>query len=93
MSLPSLPAAKDGGNCGLFCGENESHDEPIQSQHFGKDEDEDHPDEEAGLLGRTSDACVTYDADGKACSQTAQTHTQPCAQVQEAPKHTHTKEG
>lgn len=78
----------DGGNCGLFGGENEGHDEPIQSQHFSKDEDEDHADEEAGLLGCAPHTCISHNADGEACSQTAQTNAQPCAQVHEAPTHT-----
>ena len=37
--------------------------QPVQTQHFRKDEDQDHADEEAGLLRGAADAGVADDAD------------------------------
>lgn len=69
----------------LFCGEDEGHDETVEPQHLGEDQDEDHAHEEPGLLGGAPHAGVAHDADGEAGRQAAQAHAQAGAQVQEAP--------
>lgn len=50
----------------------ERDDKPIQTQHFREDEDKDHADEEAGLLGSAADAGVADDAD---CESVVVKHT------------------
>lgn len=42
------------------------HDQAVQTQDFGENEDEDHADEETGLLGGAADTGVADDADGEA---------------------------
>lgn len=37
----------------------ERYDQPIQTQDFGENEDQDHSNEEFGLLSRTADTSVT----------------------------------
>lgn len=69
----------------LFCGQDEGHDEAVEPQHLGEDQDEDHAHEEPGLLGGAPHAGVAHDADGEPGRQAAQAHAQACAEVQEAP--------
>ena len=70
----------------LFLGvQVDRHDEAVQPEHLGEDEDEDHADEEPGLLGRAAHPGVAHDADGVARSEPGQAHGQAGAQVHEAP--------
>ena len=70
----------------LFLGvQIDGDDEPVETQHLGEDKDEDHADEEPGLLGGATDTSITDDADGVACRQGGQTHCQTRTQMQEAP--------
>lgn len=69
----------------LFCGQDEGHDEAVEPQHLGEDQDEDHAHEEPGLLGGAPHAGVAHDADGEPGRQAAQAHAQAGAEVQEAP--------
>lgn len=48
-----------------LCVEIDGDDEPVQTQDLGEDEDQDHSDEETGLLSRASDPRVSHDADGE----------------------------
>lgn len=50
--------------------EEDGNDETVETQYFGEDEDQDHTDEETGLLGCTSYTSVTYYANRKACCET-----------------------
>ncbi|CAG5897624.1 unnamed protein product, partial [Menidia menidia] len=65
----------------------EGHDEPVEPQHLGEDQDQDHAHEEPGLLGGASHAGVAHDADGEPGGQPAQAHTQtgPQTMAAEAP--------
>jgi hypothetical protein len=74
-----------------LCVEVDGDDESVKTQDLGEDEDQDHPDEEAGLLSRTPDPRISHDADGEAGRQTAETHGQSGAQVEEAPAPHHNK--
>ena len=47
-------------------GEQDSNDETVESKSFGEDQDEDHADEQLGLLRVGPDAGVADDADGHA---------------------------
>lgn len=69
----------------LFGWENQGYDEAVETQDFSEDQNEDHADEEARLLGGSTDARVSHDADGKTGRQPAQTHAEACAQMQETP--------
>lgn len=71
--------------CALLGGEDERHDEPVQPEDLGKDEDEDHPDEEARLLRRAAHARVAHDADGEAGCEAGQADAEASAEVHEAP--------
>lgn len=44
----------------------EGDNQAVQTQHFGENEDQDHANEEAGLLRGTADARVANNADGEA---------------------------
>lgn len=70
---------------GLLSGEDEGHDQAVEPQHLGEDQDEDHAHEEPRLLGGAPHAGVAHDADGKAGRQATQTHAQASAQVKETP--------
>ena len=58
-------------------------DEAVQTQHFGENENEDHSDEEAGLLRGAAHTGVAHDADGEAGRQTAEADRQAGAEVHE----------
>lgn len=53
--------------------------------HLSKDENEDHTHKEAGLLGCPSHSCITHNANGEACSQARQSHTEASPKVYKAP--------
>ncbi|RNA42013.1 ribose-5-phosphate isomerase [Brachionus plicatilis] len=66
-------------------GQNERNNKTIETQHFGKDKDQDHADVETRLLRSASDTGVSHNANGEAGRQARQTNTQTCAQMMEAP--------
>ena len=73
----------------LFLGvQIDGDDEPVETQHLGEDKNEDHADEEPGLLCGATDASITDDADGVAGRQSGQTYCQTRTQMQEAPAKT-----
>ena len=72
------------GGC-LFRGQDEGHDEAVQPQDLGEDEDQDHAHEQPGLLGRAPHAGVAHDADGESSRQTAEAHAQTGSKVEETP--------
>ena len=71
----------------LFLGvQIDGDDEPVETQHLSEDKDEDHADEEPGLLCGATDTSITNNADGVACRQTRETNWKPGSQVHEAPE-------
>jgi len=64
-------------------GQDERDDESVEAEHFGEDENEDHADVEARLLGGAAHARVAHDADREAGRQTRQAHAQARAQMVE----------
>jgi hypothetical protein len=62
-----------------------SDDEAVETEDLGENEDEDHADEEAGLLGRAAHAGVADDADGVAGSEAGQADSQAGTQMNEPP--------
>lgn len=60
----------------LFRVQVDGNDQTVQTQYFGENEDQDHTDEQAGLLSCASYTCVTNDANGKTGRQTGETDRQ-----------------
>jgi len=59
----------------------ESHDEPVETQSLGEDKDEDHADEELGLLGGRAHTRISDDSDGHASRQAAEASGEARTQV------------
>lgn len=59
------------GRC--FSGEDERDDQPVQGEGLGENEDEDHDDEQLGLLRRGTHAGVSHDPDTDPGSQSRKT--------------------
>ena len=62
-------------------GDDETDDESVQGQSFGEDENEDHADEQLGLLGVGTHAGVTDDSDGETSGERRETHSEASAQM------------
>ena len=52
--------------CARSCGQNERHDQTIETQHLGEDENQNHADVQAWLLGSSAHTRVSHDAHCKA---------------------------
>lgn len=50
-----------------FCVQVNSHNKTIETQHFCKDENQDHSNEEAWLLGSSTDSSISNDSNCKPC--------------------------
>lgn len=59
-------------------------DQSVETQDFSENQDQDHSDEQARLLGCSSHTCVTNDSDCEACSKTGEAHRQSSAEMHEA---------
>mmetsp|Transcript_21584 Transcript_21584/g.59021 ORF Transcript_21584/g.59021 Transcript_21584/m.59021 type:complete len:202 (+) Transcript_21584:130-735(+) len=64
--------------------DHQPHDEAVQAQRLGKDEDQDHADEEPRLLRVGADAGVAHDADGEAGREGAHADRESSAEVRVA---------
>jgi hypothetical protein len=62
----------------------QGYDETVQTQDFGENENQNHSDEQTGLLSCASDTCVTDDTDGEAGSETSQADGQTSTELDEA---------
>ena len=62
-------------------GNDQTHDEPVQSQSFSEDENENHTHEELGLLSVGSDTSITNDTDGETGSEGRKTDSEASSQV------------
>ncbi len=71
---------------GLFRGQNKGNDEPVETQDFSKNQNEDHAHKKPRLLSCAPHARVTHDADGETCCQSTEAHAQPSSQMEETPK-------
>lgn len=61
----------------------QSDNQSVQTQHLGKDKNQDHTDKQSWLLGSTTDTGVTNDTDGETSSQTGQTNRETSTQLDE----------
>lgn len=61
----------------------QSNNQTVQTQNFGKNQDQNHTNEQSWLLGGTSDTGITDDTNSKAGSQTGQTDGQTGTQLDE----------
>merc|ERR1719424_762508 len=62
-------------------GHHQAYYKTVQAQGFSEDEDQNHADEQAGLLRIGANACVSNDADSQARCQRAHAHGQTSTQV------------
>ena len=69
----------------LFGWEYQGNDEAVQTQHFRKDQYENHPHKEPRLLRSTSHACVAHYAYSKAGGQATEAHGETRSQMEEGP--------
>lgn len=60
----------------------DSRQETVQSQDFGKDEDKDQAEEQSWLLKVASDTCITHQPNGNARRQGAQANRKAGSQMQ-----------
>merc|ERR1712060_501698 len=65
-----------GGGC-----DDQAHNQAVQTQRLRKNEDEDHTNEQARLLRVCANACITNNANGEACSETAHANCEAGTQV------------
>lgn len=59
-------------------------DEPVQTQYLGENEDQDHTDEQPGLLRRTADTGITDDAYGETSGKTRESYSETGTKVDES---------
>ena len=64
--------------------ENEGDDETVETQDLSENENQNHSDEEPGLLGSSADTSISHNTDGKASSKTGKTDTEASTHVNEA---------
>lgn len=70
----------------FFGGKKQGDDESVETEDFGKDEDEDHSHEQLRLLSHAPDSGISDDSDGKSGSQAGQSDAETCTEVDEAPE-------
>lgn len=63
----------------------EGNNQSIETRRSSKDKDKDHAHKQPRLQCHATDSSVTYDADGKASSQTAEPYRETSSQEKEGP--------
>jgi len=61
----------------------EGDDETIKTQDFSENEDQDHANEESGLLSGTTNTSITHNADSESSSKASQTNGKTCTKLDE----------
>merc|ERR1719272_2540266 len=83
--LPSSYLVVCGAEAGAFLtcsrSHNKAHNETVQAQGLGEDENKDHANEEPRLLRVCPDACITNNANGKASSKGGEADGEAGAEV------------
>jgi hypothetical protein len=79
-SAPSLVAGDVEGGLGVH---EQGNNETVQTQDFGENENQNHADEETGLLSSTTDTGVTDDTNGEASSKTSKTDRETSTELNE----------
>lgn len=69
----------------LFRVQVDGDDQTVQTQDFSENEDQNHTDEQSGLLGSTTDTGITDDTDGETGGQTGESYSQTSTEMDEAP--------
>ena len=85
MTLIFLRRASRSSCSILLSVEVDGDDETVETQYLGEDENQDHTDEEARLLGCASDAGVTNNTDGETRGEAGEADRQTSTQVDESP--------
>jgi len=70
----------------LFGVQVDGNDKPIKTQHFSKNEDQNHSYKETWLLSCPTDTSITNNTYGKPSGQSAESYSQPCTQVNKSPE-------
>ena len=70
----------------LFGVQVDGNDKPIKTQHFSENEDQNHSYKETWLLSSPTDTSITNNTYGKPSSQSAESYSQPCTQVNKPPE-------
>ena len=70
----------------LFGIEVDGDNEAVETQDLGENENEDHSDEESGLLRGSANACVSHNSDRVAGGKTGEADGEAGAEVDESPK-------
>lgn len=91
--MPKSPAQTHPSLILTFCGEDESNNEPIETQDLSKNQNEDHAHEKPWLLSCAPHARVADNADRKTCCQPAEAHAQPSSELEETPAQRDTDSG
>lgn len=73
-----------GGLSSLFRVQVDGDDQTVQTQDFSENEDQNHTDEQSGLLGSTTDTGITDDTDGETGGQTGESYSQTSTEMDEA---------
>lgn len=77
---------------GLLCGQDEGNNETLETEYLSEDEDQDHAEEQLGLLGGAPHAHNPHNADGKAGYKPTQAHSQASTLLKEIPVETDAKD-
>lgn len=68
----------------LFRVQVNGHDQTVETQHLGEDENQDHTDKQPWLLCCATDTGISHDTDRKTGCQAGEAHRQTGSQVNEA---------
>jgi hypothetical protein len=63
--------------------QDQSDDQTVQTQNLGENQDQDHPDEQPGLLSGSSDTGVTDDSDSETGGETGETDRETGSELDE----------
>jgi hypothetical protein len=66
-----------------LCVHEQGNDESVETQDFGENENENHSDEQPGLLGSSADTSVTDNSDGETSSHTGETDSETSTELDE----------
>ena len=69
----------------LFGVQVDGNNESVQTQHLGKNEDQNHSYKQTRLLGSSSNTCITHYAYGKSSSQPTESYSQSSTKVNKTP--------
>jgi hypothetical protein len=81
LDAPHVSSSGRGACASRLRGEDQRHNQTVQAQCLRKDHDQNHPNEQLGLLSQRPRANVSHDPDGKASRKAAETTRQSRREV------------